>query len=57
MTYEEALAEAYQRILDGTRAYNMAHNRGPYDNAKIWFATLQTRRKNTWADFYATPTL
>lgn len=47
MTYEQALAEAYRRILNGARAYSMAHNRGPYDNAEIWFAVLQTRRKDT----------
>lgn len=46
MTYEQALAAANQRILNGTRAYNLARTSAPSATspaATAWFAALMHR--------------
>lgn len=47
MTYEQALAAAYQRQLNGARAYAMARLSPYYPSAEIWFTVLSASRQTT----------
>lgn len=46
MTYEQALAAAYQRQLNGARAYTLACDY-PGTLARYWFEGLQLTRPTT----------